>query len=46
MIAYLWRTLYDELLQVPLIIKLPGSVEGSSVIGTRVQSIDVAPTIV
>jgi choline-sulfatase len=37
-------TLYDELLHVPLIIKLPGQSTGK-VITDRVSSIDVMPTI-
>jgi arylsulfatase A-like enzyme len=37
-------TLYDEQLRVPLVIKLPGQQEGK-VIGDRVSSIDVMPTI-
>jgi len=37
-------TLYDELIHVPLVIKLPGQT-GGKVIGDRISSIDVMPTI-
>ena len=37
-------TLYDELIHVPLAIKLPGQSDGK-VIGDRISSIDVMPTI-
>ncbi len=37
-------TLYNELLNVPLIIKLPGQTEGKK-IANRISSIDVMPTI-
>jgi arylsulfatase A-like enzyme len=39
------RTLYDELLRVPLIVKLPRSRQAGSRVATPVSSIDVAPTI-
>jgi arylsulfatase A-like enzyme len=37
-------TLYDELIRVPLVVKLPGQTTGS-VIDANVSSIDVMPTI-
>jgi choline-sulfatase len=37
-------TLYDELIHVPLAIKLPGQIDGK-VIGDRISSIDIMPTI-
>ena len=37
-------TLYDELIHVPLVIKLPGQASGK-VIADRISSIDVMPTI-
>jgi arylsulfatase A-like enzyme len=39
------RTLYDELLRVPLIVKLPSSGHGGTRIGAPVSLVDVAPTI-
>ncbi len=39
------RTLYDELIHVPLIIKLPGSVRSGTVVSSQVRSIDIAPTL-
>ncbi len=36
-------TLYNELIHVPLIVKLPGG--GSGVVGHQVSSIDVMPTV-
>ena len=44
---YGWHghTMYDELLHVPLIIKLPRSVAAGTVISKQVRSIDIAPTI-
>jgi arylsulfatase A-like enzyme len=39
------HTLYDELLHVPLLIKLPGSKLGGSVVDDVVRSIDIAPTL-
>ena len=40
------HTLFDELLKVPLVIKLPGSTHGGRRVGQQVRGIDVAPTIV
>jgi len=37
--------LYDELLKVPLIIKLPHQALGGKVIDTQVSSLDIVPTI-
>ncbi|MCP3696034.1 MAG: sulfatase-like hydrolase/transferase, partial [Planctomycetaceae bacterium] len=37
-------TLYDELIHVPLVIKLPGQAKGQ-VIADRISSIDVMPTV-
>lgn len=37
-------TLYDEMLHVPLIVRLPGQ-KGGTVISERISSIDVMPTI-
>jgi len=44
---YGWHghTMYDELLHVPLIIKLPKSIAAGTVINEQVRSIDIAPTI-
>lgn len=44
---YGWHghTMYDELLHVPLIIKLPKSMAAGMVIAEQVRSIDIAPTI-
>ena len=39
------RTLYDEILHVPLLVKLPGSAGAGTVVGQQVRSIDIAPTI-
>ena len=39
------RELYDELLRVPLIFRLPGQVPGSQMIAEQVRSVDIAPTI-
>ena len=39
------HTLYDELLRVPLIIKLPGSEHAGASADSQVRGIDVAPTI-
>ncbi|MDA2925637.1 sulfatase-like hydrolase/transferase [Acidobacteria bacterium AH-259-G07] len=36
---------YNSTLHIPLIIKLPGNASGGVVIGTLVQSLDLAPTI-
>ena len=39
------RTLYDELLHVPLIVKLPGSGRAGTTVEETVRGIDVAPTV-
>jgi arylsulfatase A-like enzyme len=39
------HTLFDELLKVPLIIKLPDSRHGGGTVWQLVRSIDIAPTI-
>ena len=39
-------TLYDELLSVPLIIKLPGSRYGGRTVGEVARGIDVLPTMI
>jgi len=39
------RTLYDELVHVPLLVKLPGSEKAGSVVENQVRSIDIAPTL-
>ncbi len=39
------RTLYEELLRVPMIIKYPGSRWGGQVISRRVSTVDLVPTI-
>jgi len=39
------HTLYDELLRVPLIVKLPGSESAGARVESQVRSIDIAPTI-
>jgi arylsulfatase A-like enzyme len=39
------RTLYDELLRVPLIVKLPHSQQAGTRVATPVSLLDVAPTI-
>jgi arylsulfatase A-like enzyme len=38
-------TLYDEVVRVPLLIKLPGNQRGGSVLTSFVQSIDLMPTL-
>jgi len=40
------HTLFDELLKVPLVIKLPGSEHGGRRVSQQVRGIDLAPTIV
>lgn len=40
------HTVFDELLRVPLLLKLPGSVHGGTTVETMVAGIDVAPTLV
>ncbi len=39
------HTLYDELLLIPLIIKLPANAQKGKIIYNQVQSIDIFPTI-
>lgn len=39
------HTLYDELLRVPLLIKLPGNQHAGATVTTPVRSIDIAPTV-
>ena len=39
-------TLYDELLRVPLLVKLPGALHAGATVATQVRSIDIAPTLV
>ena len=39
------HTLYDELLRIPLLVKLPQSRYAGATIGSVVESIDIAPTI-
>lgn len=39
------RTLFDELIRVPLIFRLPGVLPAGKVIEDQVQSIDILPTI-
>ena len=39
------HTLYDELLHVPLILRLPGDREAGRRVGPAVRSIDIAPTL-
>ena len=39
------HTLYDELLHVPLLVKLPGSRRAGTTIEETVRGIDVAPTV-
>lgn len=46
MIGWHSHTLFDELLHVPLIVKLPLMDKAGSVIETPVRGIDVAPTII
>ncbi len=45
MVGWHSHSLYDELLHVPLIIKLPGSRRAGERVSTDVRSIDIAPTI-
>lgn len=46
MVGWHSHTLYDEMLHVPLIIKLPLMDRAGTVIESPVRSIDIAPTIV
>ena len=39
------RSLFNPILQVPLVFSLPGKIEGGVSIETSVQTIDIAPTI-
>jgi arylsulfatase A-like enzyme len=39
------RTLYDEMIRVPLIIKLPGQARAGTRVGVTTRAIDVMPTI-
>ncbi len=39
------RTLYDEVLRVPLIFRLPGGAGGGKVVAEQVSLVDVMPTI-
>jgi arylsulfatase A-like enzyme len=39
------HTLYEELLQVPLIIKLPGNAHAGTRVSSSVRSLDIAPTV-
>jgi arylsulfatase A-like enzyme len=39
------KTLYEEQLRVPLLMKLPGSETGSRRVGEQVSLVDVAPTV-
>lgn len=39
------RTVYEEVLHVPVILRLPGSVPAGRVVSTRARSIDIYPTI-
>jgi len=39
------QTLHDEVLHVPLLVRLPGGVRGGTRIARTVQHVDVAPTV-
>jgi arylsulfatase A-like enzyme len=39
------HTLYDELLHVPLLVKLPGQAHAGSEVASAVRGIDLAPTV-
>jgi arylsulfatase A-like enzyme len=39
------HTLFDELIRVPLIIKMPGNAEAGRVVSSQVRLIDIMPTI-
>ncbi|HEY3188856.1 MAG TPA: sulfatase-like hydrolase/transferase, partial [Solirubrobacteraceae bacterium] len=39
------QSLYDELLHVPLLVRLPGAAHAGAVIAEQVRSIDIVPTI-
>jgi arylsulfatase A-like enzyme len=39
------QTVYEELIRVPLIVRLPGTIPAGDVVDTPVELVDVAPTI-
>jgi arylsulfatase A-like enzyme len=39
------RTLHDEVLRVPLIFKLPGTIHEGRIVEKQVQSLDIMPTV-
>ena len=39
------HTLYEELLRVPLLVKLPGQLHAGATVDAMVRSLDIAPTI-
>jgi arylsulfatase A-like enzyme len=39
------QTVYEELIRVPLVVRLPGSIPAGHVVDTPVELVDVAPTI-
>ena len=39
------RTLYDEVIRIPLIFKLPGTIVSGRIVEELVQSIDILPTL-
>jgi arylsulfatase A-like enzyme len=39
------HTLYEELLRIPLVIKLPGNAHAGTRVSSSVRSLDIAPTI-
>lgn len=45
MIGWHSHTLYDELLKVPLVLKLPDSEAAGTIVETQANGIDLAPTI-
>jgi arylsulfatase A-like enzyme len=45
-VAHHSHTVFDELLRVPLLVKLPGSAHGGRTVDTMVAGVDLAPTIV
>jgi arylsulfatase A-like enzyme len=44
-VAYHCHTVYDELIKVPLIVKLPHSAQAKTRIQSQVRSIDIVPTV-
>lgn len=38
-------SIYDSVLRIPLIFKLPGALAAGKVVGDQIQNVDVAPTI-